>query len=77
MVVERLDAVAGLADHLDAADLAEQVAQLVPGQLLIVDEHGAQVHGSAPVTRSGSDQLRDFDADAQVPWPGTLVSFRW
>ena len=35
---QRLDAVARLADHLDAADLAEQVAQLVARQLLVVDE---------------------------------------
>ena len=42
--VERLDAVAGLADHLDAPDLPEQVSQLVAGQLLVVDEHRAQVH---------------------------------
>ena len=38
MVVERLDAVAGLADDLDAAELAEQEAQLVARELLVVDE---------------------------------------
>ena len=35
---QRLDAVAGLPDHLDAADLAEQIAQLVPRELLVVDQ---------------------------------------
>ena len=39
---QRLDTVAGLADHLDAADLIEQVAQLVAGQLLVVHEHRFQ-----------------------------------
>ena len=36
------DAVAGLTDDLDAADLAEQEAQLVARQLLIVHEDGGQ-----------------------------------
>jgi hypothetical protein len=41
---ERLDAVASLADDLDAADLAEQIAELVAGQLLIVHENGPKIH---------------------------------
>ena len=39
---ERLDAVAGLADHLDRAELPEQVAQLVPRGLFVVDDQGSQ-----------------------------------
>ena len=73
--LERLDAVTGLADELDAADLTDQVDELVPGELFIVDEHGAQVHGQA-VTRSGSISS-GISRLAQVPFPGTLVSFRW
>ena len=34
---ERLQAVAGLADHLDPFDPAEQIAQLIARELLIVD----------------------------------------
>ena len=41
---ESLDAVAGLADHVDAAELPEQEAQLVPSQLFIVDKDRTQVH---------------------------------
>ena len=52
---QRLDAVAGLADHLDAADLFEQVAQLVPRQLLVVHEHGFQLH------RTSAGKLRPPD----------------
>ena len=52
--LQRLEAVAGLADDLDAAHLVEQVAQLVPRQLLVVDDDGAQVqvvrHWRAPRT---------------------------
>ena len=33
---------AGLADHLDAADLPEQEAQLLPRQLLVVDDDGRE-----------------------------------
>jgi hypothetical protein len=72
---QRFDAVAGLADDFDAADLAEQVAELVARQLFVVDEHGAQVHGHA-VTRSGSARS-GISMLAQVPWPGTLRSFNW
>ena len=39
---QRLDAVARLPDDLDAADLIEQVAQLVAGQCLVVHEHRSQ-----------------------------------
>ena len=41
---ERLDPVARLADHFDAAHPAEQIAQLVARQLFIIDEDRAQVH---------------------------------
>ena len=40
--VERLDAVGRLADDLDAIELAQQEAQLVPRQLLIVGDDGRQ-----------------------------------
>ena len=71
---QRFDAVAGLADDLDAADLSEQVAELVAGQLFVVDEHGAQVHGHA-VTRSGSARS-GISMLAQVPSPGTLAQLQ-
>ena len=37
---DRLEAVAGLRDHLDAAHLLEHVAQLFARELLIVDDDG-------------------------------------
>jgi hypothetical protein len=37
---QRLDAVARLSNHFNTADLVEQVAHLVPRQLLVVDEDG-------------------------------------
>ena len=67
------------ADDLDAADLAEQVAQLVARQLLVVDDarsRSSVLHRHA-VTRSGGRQLGNLDADAQVPSPGHAVSFSW
>ena len=73
---QRLDAVAGLADDLDAADLPEQVAQLVARQLLVVDEHGAQVHASRrhPL---GQRQLGNLDAGAGALARARSCSFRW
>ncbi len=65
IVVQRLDAVARLPDDLDAADLPEQIAQLVARELLVVDQHGAQVHAYA-VTRSGSISLGNLDAGARA-----------
>ena len=35
-----LEAVAGLADDLDAAHLLEHVTQLFPRELFIIDDHG-------------------------------------
>ena len=63
---QRLDAVAGLADDLDAADLPEQEAQLLPRQLLVVDDDGAE---RSCASMSGGDprrhhQLRNHDARA-------------
>ena len=56
---------------LDAADLTEQVAQLVAGELLVVDEDGAQIHrhGSCghPLRRRVSSGISTL---AQVPLPG-------
>ena len=72
---QRFDAVAGLADDLDAADLAEQVAELVARQLLVVDEDRAQIHRHA-VTRSGTVSS-GISTLAHVPRPGSLVSFSW
>ena len=81
--LERLDAVAGLADHLDPADLSEQIPQLVARELLIVHENGPQIH--VRLTGIGSCRSRGavpapissgISSRAQVPCPGTLVSFR-
>ena len=72
--IERLDSVAGLADELDAPDLTEQVDHLVPRELFVVDEHGAQLLRHA-VTRSCA-MSSGMSRLAQVPLPGTLVSFR-
>ena len=71
---QRLDAVARLADDLDAAQLPEQVAQFVPRQLFVVHEHRAQLRRHA-VTRSGSTSS-GIATLAHVPCPGTLVSVR-
>ena len=45
MTLQRLEPVAGLPDDLDAAELPEQEAQLVPRQLLVVDDDGAELLG--------------------------------
>ena len=39
---QRLDAVGGLTDDLDVARLLQQKAQLLPRELLIVDDYGAK-----------------------------------
>ncbi len=44
---QRFDPVARLADDFDAADLAEQIAQLIPRQLLVVDDDRLQIHDPA------------------------------
>jgi hypothetical protein len=41
---QRFDAVAGLADDLDAADLTQKISKFVARQLFIVDQHGSQIH---------------------------------
>ena len=41
---QRLDAVAGLTDDLDAADLAEEKPELIARQLFIVNQHRPQIH---------------------------------
>ena len=43
---QRLDAVAGLRDDLDIAELLELVAQLLARQLLVVDDHDSQLRSS-------------------------------
>ena len=48
---QRLDAVASLSDDLDAADLSEQVAQLVARQLLVVHDHSFRVRLSGRTQR--------------------------
>src|SRR3954454_12663296 len=72
---ERFDAICGLRDELDAVELSEQEAQLLPGQLLIVDDNCTERweirrHAVilAGMTSSGTTTR------AQVPWPGTLSS---
>ncbi len=72
---QRFDAVAGLPDDVDAAELTEQIAQLVPRELFVVHQHRAQIcrRGHA-VTRSGSARS-GMSTLAQVPLPGSVVSF--
>ena len=67
---QRFDAVARLGDDFDAADLAEQVAQLIPRQLLVVDDDRLQIHDQAlrrHPFRHG--ELRNLHAGAgTAPW---------
>ena len=75
---QRLDAVARLADDLDAAELPEQEAQLVARELLVVDHDVARsigVYAGHAVTRSGT--ASGISMRAHVPSPGTLVSCSW
>src|SRR5205823_13615308 len=72
---DRFESVARLPDDFHAAELTEQKAELVARQLLVVHQHCPQVHRQA-VTRSGIESS-GMAMLAQVPWPGTLVSFRW
>ncbi len=60
---ERLQAVAGLADHLDPVDPAEQIAQLIARELLIVDEYRAEIH-SVQCSRRGHRARSESQADA-------------
>ena len=72
---QRLHAVFGLAGDLDAARLAEQKAQFLAGQPLIVDNQHAQVgHGDQADARSGAT-ISGISMRAVVPWPGRLWSF--
>ena len=73
---QRLDAVGGLTDDFDAADLAEQKAQLLPRQLLVVDDEDAQRRAwRQAVARSGTTSS-GISMRADVPWPGTLCSLQ-
>jgi hypothetical protein len=71
---QRFDAVPGVADDLDTTHLSQQVAELVPGELLVVHHDGPQVYAHA-VTRSGTVSS-GISTLAHVPSPGMLVSFR-
>ncbi len=82
---QRLHAVACLSDHLYAADLSEQVAQLVARELLVVDQYRSQVHRQSggpdhpvhqAVIRSGS-VTSGISMLAHVPRPTVLVSLSW
>ena len=42
--IERFGTVTRLADDVDAPDLAEQIAELVARQLLVVHEYGSEIH---------------------------------
>ena len=78
MTLKRLGAVAGLADDLDAAHLAEQEAQLLARQLLVVDDHRSQRRcrsrlgaGSSPARRARESRY------ARTCPAGTLSSWSW
>ena len=65
------------APHLDAADLFQQEAQLLAGQLLVVDDDGAdRSRLFQAVIRARHRQL-GITMRAQVPSPGTLSSCSW
>ena len=82
--LERLGPVARLPDDLDAADLVEQIAQLVACELLVVHDERAEVaartdRAAVPcqalartsLAMSGISILTD------VPSPGVLFSLSW
>ena len=65
---ECLDSVAGLADHLDAANAPEQKAELVARQLFVVDQNGPQVHLTpSPAPRP---RARGLPCGRRCPAPG-------
>ena len=70
--VDRFEPVAGLPDHVDAAELPQQVAEFLPRQLLIVDEDCPQF-GHAEM-RSDSVRL-GISTLTVVPRPVRLDSF--
>src|SRR5262249_21916632 len=74
---QRLHTVSRLRDDLHAADLLEQEAQLVAGELLVVDDDGAKGVGLRrrrhAVILAGTD-TSGITMRAQVPSPGTLSS---
>ena len=80
MTSSAADAVAGLGDDVDAGNLAEQKAQLLPREPLIVDDDRAELvdgrhRGQAGIfagTTSSGITIR-----AHVPSPGTLSSCSW
>ena len=70
--LDRIRTVVGLTDDLDPADLPEQEPEFFAGQLLVVDQHRAEVvHAGmrSGSVRSGISTLTD------VPRPVTLDSF--
>ena len=74
--LERLGAVARLRHDLDAGNLAEEEAQLLPRQLLVVHDHGAKHVGWSSVQagiRAGTTSS-GMTMRAHVPSPGTLSS---
>ncbi len=73
---EGLDAVASLTDDLDTLDLSEQEAQLIPRQLLVVDDHGPQTRPCQAEILVGTISS-GITIRAQVPSPGTLSSWSW
>ena len=72
--LERLHAVARLADDFDAPDLAEEIAQLIARQLLVVDEDGQSDPSCCALPVQGDVELGDLHAERRAA-PGLLVSF--
>ena len=69
--LEGADAVAGLADDLDASDLAEQEAQFFAGRLLVVDDDRAEFVRSCGRARRAR---RDRGFRCAPPCPGRARS---
>ncbi len=71
---ERLESIAGLCHDFNLAELSELVTQLLPGELLVVDDDGAQRAHAVIFSASDSSGTSML---AQVPLPGSLVSLSW
>ena len=65
-----LQAVARLADDLHALELLELKAELVAGELLVVDHHGTYAHAETLCGAVGTG----ISMRAHVPSPGVLSS---